>query len=276
MSSKLREFEPHPTPWRSKVHEIIFGIDTLAGRNFDKALIFVIMSSIIVVILDSVAAIREKFGYILFILEWFFTIVFTAEYIFRLLSLKRPLRYVFSIFGLVDLISIFPTYFNLLISGSQSLLVVRIIRILRVFRVFKLNNYLEEAEVLSQALKKSKHKIFVFISLVLSIAAIMGALMYLIEGEEYGFTSIPRGMYWAIVTMTTVGYGDISPKTDLGQFAASVLMILGYGIIAVPTGIFSNELAKTSRKGKTDCPRCGLDDHDLDAMYCKRCGKKLS
>ena len=234
------------SPWRQRIHIIIYEADTPAGKAFDLALLLAILLSVGAVMLDSVARISLRFGAELRVVEWGFTLLFTVEYLLRLVSVGRPLRYVFSFFGLIDLLSIIPTYLSLVYTGAESLLVLRSLRLLRVFRVLKLTRYLSEANVLRDGLRASGPKIIVFLGTVLSLAIIMGTLMYLVEGEENGFTSIPRSMYWAIVTMTTVGYGDIAPKTVGGQALAAMVMILGYSIIAVPTGIISAELGKAA------------------------------
>ena len=234
--------------WKKQVHRVIFGVDTPAGKLFDVILIWAIILSIIVVMLDSVKSIHYEYGPLLLLLEWVFTIVFTIEYILRLICVPRPSRYAKSFFGLVDLLSILPTYLSVFIVGSQSLLVIRTLRLLRIFRVFKLAQFSKEAYLLLKALRSSREKILVFILSVMTLVTVAGSLMYLIEGEANGFTSIPRGIYWAIVTMTTVGYGDITPQTVPGQMLASIMMICGYGIIAVPTGIFSVELAQAHAK----------------------------
>ena len=209
-------------------------------------------------------------------IEWIFTAVFSVEYVLRLISVMRPLAYARSFFGIVDLLAVLPTYLSLLIPGAQSLLVIRGLRLLRVFRVFKLGHFVGEADLLRRALLQSRRKIILFVTAMLTMVAIMAALMYLIEGPESGFTSIPRSMYWAIVTMTTVGYGDISPRSPLGQFVASIVMI-GYGILAVPTGIFSVELLEASRRPVSTqaCPSCSAEGHDTDAQHCKFCGARL-
>ena len=264
--------------WRSRLHEIIFESDTAAGKAFDVTLICLIVASVVLVMLDSVASISAQYGAQLYLAEWAFTLVFTIEYILRLSSVRRPLSYAFSFFGLVDLLAILPTYVSLVVPGTQYLLVVRIFRILRVFRIFKLGTYLGEAAVLSTAMRASRHKITVFLITVIAVSITMGALMYVIEGPEHGFTSIPASVYWAIVTMTTVGFGDITPKTPLGQLFASGLMILGYGIIAVPTGIVTSELTRASRLtpiSNQTCPNCAREGHDVDARFCKFCGAKL-
>jgi voltage-gated potassium channel len=267
-----------PAGIRARLHEIIFEADTPAGKAFDVGLLLAILISVIAVMLESVDSIRVDHGRLIRATEWFFTVLFTVEYGLRLVSVKRPLRYALSFFGLVDLVAILPTYLSVALPGAQSLLVIRVLRLLRVFRVLKLVSFLGEAQVLLTALRASRPKITVFLGAVLSTVVIMGAIMYLVEGEQSGFDSIPRGMYWAIVTMTTVGFGDITPKTVPGQFIASVLMILGYGVLAVPTGIVSVELAAATRKSELNpvaCPGCGALGHDLDAVHCKFCGHRL-
>ena len=233
---------------RARLHEVIFASDTSAGRLFDLVLIWLILLSVATVILESVRHVREQYGELLYALEWLFTLLFTVEYILRLISVRHPLRYARSFFGVVDLLAIIPTYLSLLVPGSQYLLVIRILRLLRIFRLLKLSEYVTEADTLRRALRASRRKISVFLSAVLLLVVIIGALMYVIEGEEHGFTSIPISVYWAIVTLTTVGYGDLSPRTSLGQILASIVMIIGYGIIAVPTGIVSVELAQAVRQ----------------------------
>ncbi|MBN1125814.1 MAG: ion transporter [Sedimentisphaerales bacterium] len=265
--------------WRKVLFEVIFETDTPAGKWFDVILIINIVASVAVVMLDSVASIRDKAGSVLQVAEWFFTILFTVEYILRLLCVGRPSRYAASFFGLVDLLAIAPTYVSLLLPGTRYLLIVRILRVLRIFRILKLGACMQEARVLKQALLASRRKIFVFLFTVLTMVVILGSLLYLIEGPKYGFTSIPKSVYWAIVTLTTVGYGDISPQTPLGQLLASGIMILGYSIIAVPTGIVTVHLAEETRKEGTvsrqACPQCSLEGHDSDATHCKHCGAKL-
>jgi voltage-gated potassium channel len=263
--------------WRDTLYIIIFGSDTPAGKWFDVILIISIILSVIAVMLDSVGPVNEAYGDILYIIEWFFTLLFTGEYVLRLLCIGKPAHYARSFFGIVDLIAILPTYISLIIPGTQYLITIRILRILRVFRVLKLVQYSRESQLLLQALKASRRKITVFIFAVLTLVVIFGSLMYLIEGEENGFTSIPRSVYWAIVTMTTVGYGDISPKTSIGQMLAAVIMIMGYGIIAIPTGIVTVELvhARGSLRTHVVCSECSSEDHSPDAKYCKDCGAKL-
>ncbi len=262
--------------WRARLHEVIFEADTPAGKAFDVVLLTAILISVLAVLLESVAAVRSDYGRHLRLIEWAFTALFSIEYALRLVAVRRPMQYVISFFGLVDLLAILPSYLSLLIPGAHSLMAVRTLRLLRVFRVFKLARYVGEADVLAAALRASRPKIIVFLWSVSTIVVIIGALMYLIEGEEHGFTSIPQSIYWAIVTLTTVGYGDIAPRTVPGQMLASLLMITGYAIIAIPTGIVSVELASAQRHVSTQaCPACGVDGHDMDARYCKRCGAAL-
>jgi voltage-gated potassium channel len=265
------------TKWRHKIHEIIFEADTPAGKMFDIILIITILLSVMIVMLDSIAEVNKNYGRTIYILEWIFTILFTVEYLFRLTTVGKPLKYAFSFFGVVDLLAILPTYFSLLLPGSQYFLVIRILRLLRVFRVLKLVQYVGEARMLTTALKNSKRKIVVFVFTVLTLVVIFGSIMYVIEGEKNGFTSIPRSVYWAIVTLTTVGYGDISPSTPLGQAIAAVIMILGYGIIAVPTGIVTAEMTVAAGKKVSTqaCLECSAEGHDSDAVFCKYCGARL-
>jgi voltage-gated potassium channel len=273
-----RKEENNLQGWRGKLYTIIFEADTPAGKWFDIILIASIIMSVFVVMLDSVSAVRAVYGESLYTIEWFFTILFTIEYILRLSCIGRPTIYAKSFFGIIDFMSIIPTYLSLLFPGSEYLLVIRIIRILRVFRVLKLIQYISEASVLMSALKASRHKIIVFLFAVLTLVTVFGSLMYLIEGEENGFTSIPRSVYWAIVTMTTVGYGDISPRTNIGQMLAAIVMVMGYSIIAVPTGIVTSELAHAVREKISSCvcSECSSEGHTADAEYCKDCGAKLS
>lgn len=265
------------SPWRSKIHEIIFEADTPAGKRFDIILILSIGLSVIAVMLDSVQSVRAEWGQWLMFAEWFFTILFTLEYSLRLISLVKPSLYAKSFFGVVDLLAILPTYISFFYPGGQFLVVIRLLRILRVFRVLKLVQYVGESRMLVQALHASRRKITIFIFTVLTLVTILGSLMYLIEGEVNGFTSIPKSIYWAIVTLTTVGYGDITPQTILGQIVSVVIMILGYGIIAVPTGIVTVEMnqAFKSKRGIRSCLGCSADNHDDDAVHCKYCGKLL-
>ncbi len=268
---------PVPGSVRWRLHEIIFEADTPGGRLFDTALIVSIVFSVILVMLDSVAAIRASWGGALYAAEWMFTLLFTVEYVLRLYCVGRPMKYATSFYGMVDLLAILPTYFSILLPGSQYLLVIRILRVLRIFRVFKLVQYLGEASLLMQALRASRRKITVFLFTVLTLVCIFGSFMYLIEDASSGFTSIPRSIYWSIVTLTTVGYGDISPQTNFGQLIASIIMIIGYSILAVPTGIVTVEMSQAFKKNITTqaCPDCSLEGHDRDASYCKFCGAKL-
>lgn len=263
--------------WRHRLHEIIFEADTPAGKAFDVALLILIVASVLAVLLESVQEVQQRFGGVLRVAEWGFTIVFTVEYALRLLSVGKPMRYARSFFGVVDFLAVAPTYLSLFIAGSQSLIVIRALRLLRVFRVFKLARYVGEADVLLRALRASGRKIVVFLGTVLTLVLIMGTAMYLIEGGEHGFNSIPAGVYWAIVTLTTVGYGDIAPQTALGRALAACVMIVGYAIIAVPTGIVSVELARAaSPKVSTQaCPECSAEGHDPDAVFCKYCAARL-
>jgi voltage-gated potassium channel len=262
--------------WRDKLEQIIFGVDTPAGRAFDIVLLVLILLSVLVVLLESVPALRREYAAPLRIAEWFLTGLFTIEYILRLVCVRNPMSYAVSPFGIIDLLAVVPAYLSLVLSGTHSLAVVRALRLLRAFRVLKLTHYVGEGRTLVRALHASRPKITVFLVTVLIIVVIVGALMHLIEGEEAGFTSIPVSMYWAIVTLTTVGYGDLAPKTVPGRMLASLLMILGYGIIAVPTGIVSAELARAGRETpRRICPICGEDTHDTDALYCKYCGGRL-
>jgi voltage-gated potassium channel len=265
------------TSWRARLHEVIFEADTPLGKAFDVLLIVSILASVTAVMLDSVVSVRAQHGSLLYGIEWFFTLLFSVEYGLRLLSVGRPLKYATSFYGVVDLLAIVPTYLSLLLPGGQYLLAIRILRILRIFRILKLVTYLSEARLLMQALRASGRKIAVFLYTVLTLVVIFGALMYVIEGEAHGFTSIPRSIYWSIVTLTTVGYGDISPQTNLGQMLASVVMIFGYAIIAVPTGIVTVEMSQAfGRKVSTQaCPECSAEGHDSDARHCKYCGAML-
>ncbi len=268
---------PQLAPWRERLRVIIFEAETPLGRLFDLGLLCSIVLSVTAVSLESVASFRLRYGTELRLVEWYFTIAFSVEYVLRMLCVPSPRRYAFSFFGLVDLLAVVPTYLSVLVPGAQSLLVIRVLRLLRVFRILKLARFLGEANVLTVALRSSRHKIIVFLGTVLCVVMIVGALMYLIEGAESGFDSIPRSMYWAIVTMTTVGYGDIAPATVPGQLLASMLMIMGYGIIAVPTGIVSAELVEAARQPPSTrvCTRCFREGHDLDARYCKTCGEPM-
>ena len=268
---------PASSGWRSKAHELIFESETTAGRVFDVTLWICILASVTAVLLESVTSIRLAYGPILRTVEWGFTVLFTIEYALRLAAVGRPWRYATSFFGIVDLLAILPTYLSLVVTGTQSLLVIRTLRLLRIFRVFKLARFVGAERLLRSAVRASARKIIVFLGAVLTLVLIIGAMMYLIEGEENGFTNIPQSIYWAIVTMTTVGYGDIAPQTVVGKLFASMVMIIGYGIIAVPTGIVTVELAAAQNKEVSTefCPECASEGHDVDAKHCKYCGARL-
>lgn len=269
--------------WRQRWFVIVFRHDTPQARNFDLLLVVAIIASVGVILLDSIPDLHARHGALFYALEWAFTLLFTAEYVLRLLVVRRPLRYARSSWGVIDLVSILPTYVSLLLPGAQSLLVVRVLRVLRVFRILKLTQYVQEGGVLVGALWRSRRKILVFLSTVLTLVVIFGALMYVVEGPENGFTSIPTGMYWAVVTMATVGFGDITPATPLGRLVTSVLILIGYGIIAVPTGIYTAELTSSLREAGAAAPgvdgracrACGLEGHATDARHCRHCGVAL-
>ena len=264
--------------WRDRLHTVIFEAETPAGKAFDLALLVAILVSVAAVCLESVEAYRRDWGGVLRVVEWTFTLLFTVEYALRLLCVRYPWRYARSFFGVVDLLAILPTYLSLVVAGTQSLIVIRALRLLRIFRVLKLMHFVGEGQMLQAAIKASMRKIIIFIGTVLTLVLIIGALMYLIEGEANGFTSIPISIYWAIVTLTTVGYGDIAPQTVVGKLLASAVMVIGYGIIAVPTGIVTVELAEAARvnlRPTRACPGCGVSRHDHDAIHCKYCGTEL-
>lgn len=272
------ESPPEPlAPWRLALNDVIFGAESKAGKLFDVVLIIAILLSVAAVMLETVGSVAARFRPQLIGIEWFFTLAFTLEYGLRLVCVRHPMKYVTSFYGIVDLLSIIPTYLSLLIPGINSLLVIRILRILRVFRVLKLIRYVSEAEVLMQALRTGKRKILVFLYSVITMVVVFGAIMYLVEGPEAGFTSVPKSIYWAIVTLTTVGYGDISPVTPFGQLIASAVMITGYAIIAVPTGIYTAELATQLRvqRDNRGCPGCGKTGHEADAEFCRFCGEEM-
>lgn len=264
---------------RERLGRIIFGTETPAGRAFDVGLLILILASVLAVMLESVEAFAVRFGTALRVLDWIFTMLFLAEYSTRLWVARHPRRYVFSFFGIVDLLSILPSFIGIVVSGAHSLLIIRVLRLLRVFRVLKVMRMLGEATQLLDALKSSAAKITVFVGAVLTVVVIMGATMHLIEGAENGFSSIPRGMYWAIVTMTTVGYGDIAPSTVPGQAVAALLMLLGYGILAVPTGIVSAEYVQAAQgraqEQSVTCQECSAAGHPGDANFCRVCGTEL-
>ncbi len=265
-------------PWREKLRVVIFEADTPWGKAFDVALLVSILLSVGIVMAESVAPLRQRFGRELDLAEWLFTILFTVEYGLRLLCIPHPMRYARSFFGIVDVLAIAPTYLSVLFPGAESLIVIRGLRLLRIFRVFKLGRFLGEANQLTRALMASRHKVIVFLGTIMILVTILGAAMYLIEGEENGFTSIPLSVYWAIVTMTTVGYGDVSPQTLAGKTLAAMVMILGYAVIAVPTGIVTAEIVESARVRKVStlcCPQCTGQGHEAGARYCKDCGASL-
>lgn len=266
--------------WRKHWYDIIFESDTKTGKTFDVILLIAIIGSLLAIMLESIPSLLDRHRQVFRMLEWFFTIIFTIEYVVRLIVVRKKLKYVLSFYGIIDLISILPTYLALVLVGAQYFLVIRSFRLLRVFRVLKMVRFLGEAQVLTSALRASRVKITVFLVAVICVVFIMGTIMYIVEGEENGFTSIPVSIYWCIVTLTTVGYGDISPQTPLGQFLASAIMIIGYGIIAVPTGIVTSEMSKAQHSAATDkglvvCEKCGEKDHSQKANFCKTCGNEL-
>lgn len=264
--------------WRHRLHEIIYEADTPEGKLFDVILLILILISIVLVMLESVQDLNAKYGSFFDQAEWVITILFTIEYIARIISIKKPSTYIFSFYGIIDLLSTLPKYLSLIFTGYNALLAVRALRLLRVFRILKVSRYIGESNKLMQALKASRAKISVFLFAVLILSVIMGTLMYLVEGEESGFTSIPKSVYWCIVTLTTVGFGDIAPVTPLGQLLATIIMVLGYGIIAVPTGIVSAEYSQQDNKvhvNTQSCPQCNEDKHQDGALFCHRCSHSL-
>ncbi len=267
------------TSWKEKLHEIIYEADTKEGKIFDVILLIAILASILLVMLESVARFDIKYHKLLNIGEWVITILFSIEYILRVVSIKKPFKYIFSFYGVIDFLSTIPMYLSLIFVGSQGLVALRALRLLRVFRILKLTRYIGASNKLMIALKSSSAKISVFLFFVLIICIILGTVMYMIEGAENGFTNIPKSIYWAIVTLTTVGFGDIAPQTPLGQLIASAIMILGYSIIAIPTGIVSSEMTKTDAKVDTNtqsCPTCLKDKHAERAIFCYHCGSTLN
>ena len=278
MVTTKSEAPPPEGSFRARLHQIIFEADTPAGRAFDVALIGLITLSILVVSIETIPTLPKPLQSSLVIVEWTFTAIFTLEYVLRLIAVGRPLAYATSFFGVVDLVALLPTWLSIFIPGAQALLVVRVLRLLRIFRILKLARFLSEAQVLTRALRASSRKIAVFLLSVATLVVIVGSLMFVVEGPANGFTSIPVSMYWAVVTLTTVGYGDIAPRTAFGQMLASLVMILGYGIIAVPTGIVTTELALGNLQhgvSTQSCPSCGMGGHEYDAKYCRFCGAAL-
>lgn len=278
-NSRRKKFHPI----REKIHEVIFEADTPTGKLFDIFLIVAILASVLVVMLESVQSIHDHYDLLFDVLEWVFTIFFTIEYILRLYAVYKPLKYALSFYGLVDLLSILPSYLSLIFVGSESLMVIRALRLMRIFRIFKLGKYSREGRRITSAMRASSRRIFVFLMFVLLLVTIFGSVMYLIEGSypDSNFDSIPRSIYWAIVTLTTVGYGDISPQTSFGQFIAAMVMILGYAVLAVPTGIVTSELIsganeKDNHNNTQTCRYCAADDHADDAKYCDQCGELLN
>ncbi|WP_456377855.1 ion transporter [Lutibacter sp.] len=275
----MKQKRPQKSNWKTKLHEIIYEADTKEGKLFDIILIFTILLSIILVMLESVESFDAKYHNFLNISEWVITILFSIEYIARIVTIKKPTTYIFSFYGIIDLLATIPKYLSLIFVGTHALVALRALRLLRVFRILKLARYLGASRNLIAALKASRIKISVFLFSVLVLTIILGTVMYLIEGPENGFTSIPHSMYWAIVTLTTVGYGDLAPHTPFGQFIASMVMILGYGIIAVPTGIVTSEMTKvdnTATINTQHCSNCNADVHSNNAKFCHQCGEKLN
>ncbi|MGE0553568.1 MAG: ion transporter [Gemmatimonadales bacterium] len=265
-------------PWRDTLYRVIFGHDSPAGKAFDVVLILLILASVAAVMLDSVKGLHDRHAALFQTVEWGFTLLFTVEYLLRLVAVPRPSAYARSFFGLIDLVSVLPTYLSTAFPGAQYLLVIRILRVLRVFRILKLVEYVGEADTLVEAIRQSRRKIAIFFATVATCCVILGAAMYLIEGPAAGFSSIPRSVYWTIVTITTVGYGDIAPSTPVGQLLAAIVMLLGYAIIAVPTGIVTVELGRARSSAATTlaCPSCRATGHAADARHCRRCGARLA
>lgn len=265
--------------WREKLFTVIFESDTRAGRQFDLALLLLITLSVVLVMAQSIPSVHEQYGDLLYNLEWILTIIFTVEYFLRILSVKQPIRYITSFYGWIDLLSILPTYLSLFLPGTHFLMAIRALRLMRIFRILKLSQFVREGTTIILALKASAQRIFIFLSFVLLLSIILGAIIYVVEsGRNDKFTSIPQSIYWAIVTITTVGYGDISPITPMGKVVASLIMLLGYAILAVPTGIVTVELSKAARHQEPKaqaCPNCSREGHDPDASFCKYCGHAL-
>ncbi|GAA5222203.1 ion transporter [Membranihabitans marinus] len=265
--------------FQEKTHEIIFEADTYYGKLFDVVLLIMILSSVLVVMMDSVPRLHDKYGIILYRIEWFFTILFSVEYIMRLLAVHKPIHYARSFFGIVDILSVLPTFLSLFITGTQVLVVIRALRLMRIFRIMGLYRFVNDSSKILSALRSSSRKIIVFLTFILLVVTILGTMLYLLESSiNEGFNSIPKSVYWAIVTVTTVGYGDIAPVTGTGQFLAALAMILGYAVIAVPTGIISTEMFrenKNLKQSQTSCPNCGCEGHYRSAVHCYKCGSPL-
>jgi voltage-gated potassium channel len=264
--------------WRHRLHDAFFEHETPSGKTVDIFLLLMIFLSITVVMLDSVSRLHQQYGLVFHRLEWFFTILFTLEYVLRISLSPHPAKFVFSFLGLVDLIAILPTYISLFMAGFQSLLIMRALRLLRIFRIFRLSHFLTDLQFLSRAMRASFRKISIFLLFALVIVIIMGSVMYIVEDPKNGFTSIPQCIYWAVSTITTVGYGDVVPITPMGKVIANIVMLIGFAIIAVPTGIITTEMSmaiKTKEQGRSQCKSCNKSGHDLDASYCKHCGSKF-
>ena len=273
----LKKTEPKKD-WKIRLHEIIYEAETKEGKLFDVILLIFILLSVFLVMLESVQSINEKYYALLNISEWIITILFSIEYILRIVSVKKPLSYIFSFYGIIDLLSTIPKYLSFIMVGSHNLIALRALRLLRVFRILKLTRYIGASNNLVLAMKASKTKIAVFLYFVIILCVNLETIMYIIEGSDNGFTNIPKSIYWAIVTLTTVGFGDITPQTPFGQFIASIIMILGYAIIAIPTGIVSSEMTKKNQileENTEVCPNCAIEHHKENAKYCYRCGSKL-
>ncbi|MPR32922.1 ion transporter [Salmonirosea aquatica] len=273
--------EPSPEQnWRHKLYVIIYEADTRAGKRFDVILLWLIVLSVVLVMLESVEEINTRYHAVFNLAEWGITVLFTVEYVARIITVRKPLGYIFSFYGLIDLLSTIPKYLSLFLVGTQVLVVFRSLRLLRVFRILKLHQYVGESQKLMNALRASRTKISVFLFAILIICVVLGTIMYLVEDRESGFTSIPKSIYWAIVTLTTVGYGDIAPQTISGQFIASFIMILGYAIIAIPTGIVTSEMTRDREDNEVfdtqSCPNCSADRHPPRAVFCYRCGTRLN
>ncbi len=274
----MKEKQTSPNNWKTRLHEIIYEADTPAGKLFDVVLLILILTSIVFVMLETITSFNNKYANFFNIAEWVITILFTVEYFLRIISIKKPTQYIFSFYGVIDFLSTIPKYMSLFFLGTHALVALRALRLLRVFRILKLGRYVSESNNLMRALNASKAKILVFLSFVVILCIILGTVMYLIEGnQDSGFTSIPKSVYWAIVTLTTVGYGDIAPVTPFGQFIASLIMILGYGIIAIPTGIVGAEIAtqKSAPTNTQSCKSCSAEGHKDSADFCYECGHKL-